>query len=224
MMNLCNRGRCLAALTLGWMLLVPATAGAVEQEIPLDGRGLYMAGVGFFSAFPSQSGGDSLVLHYGDLDTVSWVPGMLPVVDAHVLMVNASGRLVPEVKVKVSMFLGVGSISTLPPEDEISPGMDGLEESLFFERVFSVKKFEHATLRRVGLHDIALNEAVVDRMRQGLWPAYLRVEAHIVGKPDWVDATKPGTTDFLKIYPRATAPAQPGAPAAARPEEEQPES
>jgi len=222
MRNASTTSRRLAALWLGLALLLPTWAAAAEQTIRLEGRGLYVSGIGFFSAVPAESGRDSLVLHYGDLDTLSWVPGALPVVDAHVLLVNASGRLVPEVKVRVTMYLGAGPLATLPPEDAIAPGVEGLEESLFFERVFSVKKFQHATVRRVGLHDIALSDTVVDQMRQGAWPGYLRVEARIVEKPDWVEAPKPDASNFLKIYPRDAAPAQAGedpAPAEAAPPE-----
>jgi hypothetical protein len=162
---------------------------------------VYLVGVAFFSAFPTSEGEGVLAVNFGDLETLRWVPGALPVVDAHVMAVNSTGQRVPEMKVKVTLYLGVGSRSTLPAEEDIFPGAAGLHENLFFERVFTLKKFAHATIRRVSVNDIHLSEVVEDQMRQGRWPAYLRVEAQVVEKPDRVQVPLDVTTGFLKIVP-----------------------
>ncbi len=179
-------------------------AGAGVHRVHLEGRGVYLAGVACFSAFPTSEDEDTLAVHFGDLETLSWVPGALPVVDAHVMAVNSTGLQIPEIQVKVSLYLGVGSFSALPAEDEIFPGAEGLQESLFFQRVFTVKKFRHATIRRVAVTDIHLSEAINDQLRQGRWPSYLRVEAQVVGKPETVPIPLDATTGFLKIVPRDT--------------------
>ena len=199
-------------------LLLSPLAGAGVHRVRLEGRGVYLAGVAFFSAFPTSEDENILALHFGDLETLSWVPGALPVVDAHVMAVNSTGLQIPEIQVKVSLYLGVGSLSALPAEDEIFPGAEGLQESLFFQRVFTLKKFRNATIRRVAVTDIHLTEVINDQMRQGRWPGYLRVEAQVVGKPETVPTPIDMTTGFLKIVPRDTKakpapakqPAQPG--------------
>jgi hypothetical protein len=206
------------ALFLLASLLLSPLAGAAVHRVRMEGQGVYLAGVAFFSAFPTPEGSDTMLVNFGDLETLSWVPGAMPVVDAHVMAVNSTGRPLPEIKVKVSLYLGVASLSALPAEHEIFPGAEGLRESLFFERVFTVKKFLHATIRRVTVSDIHLSEAIEDKLRQGLWPGYLRVEAQVVEKPEAVPAPLDMTTGFLKIVPRdakekpapAKQPAQPG--------------
>lgn len=203
-------------LLASWLL--SPLAGAGVHRVRLEGRGVYLAGVAFFGAFPTTEDENTLAVNFGDLETLSWVPGALPVVDAHVMAVNTTGRQIPEIQVKVSLYLGVGSLSTLPSEDEIFPGAEGLVESLFFQRVFTLKKFRHATIRRVAVTDIHLSEAIEDQLRQGRWPSYLRVEAQVVGKPETVPVPLDVTTGFLKIVARDTnaksapakQPAQPG--------------
>lgn len=190
----------LAFVLLVSLLLAPL-AGAGVHRIRIEGRGVYLAGVAFFSAFPTSEDGGTLVVNFGDLETLRWVPGALPVVDAYVLAVNSTGLRIHELKVKVSLYLGVGARSVLPEEDEIFPGAEGLHESLFFERVFTLKKFANATIRRVSVSDIHLSEAIEDQIRQGRWPSYLRVEAQVVEKPDAVEVPLDVTTGFLKIVP-----------------------
>ncbi len=210
--------RITVALFLLTSLLLSPLVGAGVHRVRLEGRGVYLAGVAFFSAFPTSEDENILAVNFGDLETLSWVPGALPVVDAHVMAVNSTGRQIHEIQVKVSLYLGVGSLSALPAEDGIFPGAEGLQESLFFQRVFTVKKFRHATIRRVAVTDIHLSEAINDQLRQGRWPSYLRVEAQVVGKPETVPIPLDATTGFLKIVPRDTKakpapakqPAQPG--------------
>lgn len=194
------------AVVVSASLLLSPSAGAGVLRVQMEGPGVYLAGVAFFSAFPSSEGEGVLAVNFGDLETLYWVPGALPVVDAHVMAVNSTGRRIPEIKVKVSLYLGVGSRSALLAEDEIFPGAEGLHESLFFERVITLKAFLHATVRRVSVTDIHLSEIVEDQMRQGLWPAYLRVEALVVEKPESVQVPLDVTSGFLKIVPRDSDP------------------
>ncbi len=199
-----TRRQITVALFLLASLLLSPLAGAGVHRVLLEGRGVYLAGVAFFSAFPTSEDKNILAVNFGDLETLSWVPGALPVVDAHVMAVNSTGQQIHEIQVKVSLYLGVGSLSALPAEDEIFPGAEGLQESLFFQRVFTVKKFQHATIRRVAVTDIHLSEVINDQLRQGRWPGYLRVEAQVVGKPETVSVPLDMTTGFLKIVRRDT--------------------
>jgi hypothetical protein len=102
--------------------LLPSTASAGETEVTVQGGGLYLAGVGFFAAYPSSNEVGGLVVTFGDMETIPWVPGTLPVVDAHVLAVNASGRMVPEMGVKISLHLGLSPLADLPAEEDLHVG------------------------------------------------------------------------------------------------------
>jgi hypothetical protein len=53
--------------------------------------------------------------------------------------------------------------------------------------------------------DIHLNAAIADQMRQGSWPAYLRVEASVVKKPEWVETRQATTGGGLKVIPALEA-------------------
>jgi hypothetical protein len=193
--------RSLAILFL-FSLLPVKPADADVHRVRLEGRGVYLTGVAFFGAVPFAEKDDTLSVEFGDLEKLSWVPGALPVVDAHVMLVNSTGLQLPEIQVKVSLYLGVGSLSALPEEEDMVPGAEGIQEQLFFERVFKVSKFVHATIRRVSVSDIHLSEVIEDQTRQGRWPGYLRVEALVVGKPEQVAAPVDMTTDFLRIVMR----------------------
>jgi hypothetical protein len=196
----------LAVLLLLGISLMATPPRAGEQVVPLKAGGLYVAGVGFFAAVPYLGAdGQSMELRYGDLETLSWVPGTLPVVDAHVLLVNASNRTIPRIVVRVSIYLGSASLVGFPEEQAILPGAEGIQESLFFERDYTLNDLERGTMGRIAVTDIDTSHMVQNQFRQKRWPAYVRVEATLTEKPEDLEVPVPTATNFLKIVPREGA-------------------
>jgi hypothetical protein len=196
----------LAVFFLLGMTLVLTAPRAGEQVVPLKDAGLYLAGVGFFTAVPYQGAdGRTMELRYGDVETLSWVPGTLPVLDAHVLVINASARKVPRILVRVSIYLGTASLASFPEEEAILPGGAGTVESLFFEREYVLKGLARGSMDRIAVTDIGISHIIEDQYRQNRWPAYLRVEAMLMEKPEGMAAPMPRTSNFLKIVPRDVA-------------------
>ncbi len=204
----CARWRNLGRLVVLVVLLGVSSAGRTAvNKFRIEGPGLYLAGVGFFGAVPAEAGKDSIEVRFGDLETLDWVPGALPVVDAHVMLMNSSGRHVANLGVRVSLYLGSTVLSVIAAGEDLSPGAKNVRETLFFERVYTVRSLKHAQLGRVSINDIHLGDAIEDQMRQHRWPAYLRVEAQVVEKPPWLETPVDSTTRFLKVLPRHVVPA-----------------
>jgi len=205
--------RC-AALA-GALLVVPARAGEVRLEN--QGDGVYAAGISFFCAFPArgQEPGE-FILRYGDLPEMVWERGALNSVDAQVLVVNATPLRLPRIGVRVTLTLGQAALLAMPPPEELRPGGAGIVESLLFERTFSLDGVEAGSVGRVLVSDIQMAEIVKNLVRQKLWPAYLRAEAHLEGVPDEMKVAKPSASGLLRILLPAAAvtPATPAAPPA----------
>ena len=62
--------RITVALFLLASLFLSPLAGAGVHRVHLEGRGVYLVGVAFFSAFPISEDGDNLAVNFGDLETL----------------------------------------------------------------------------------------------------------------------------------------------------------
>jgi hypothetical protein len=183
----------------------PASAadGGATLTVSLPRPGVYAAGVSFFAATPEPAGSArEAAIRYGDLHTLRVSSGTLPLLDAQVLVVNATPLVVPSVPVRVSILLGRVPEASLPPESEIQPGAARIQELPFFERTYSIKNLVPGGIGRVLISDIQIADAMKDQLRQKLWPVYLLVEARIEGLPSDVEAVQPSTSAFIRLVPR----------------------
>lgn len=193
------------ALALAAAPAAPAAAadGGTTLSVALPRPGLYAAAVGFFAATPEPGASEKeIVLRYGDLRTLRIGAGTLPVLDAQVILANASPLTVPRQPVRVSVFLGRVPQANLPPEEEIRPGAPRIQEIPFYDRTYVVKDLAAGGVGRILIPDIQLSEAIREQVRQKIWPVYLRVEARLEEVPPDVEAVQPSVTGFIKLLPR----------------------
>ena len=190
------------------MTLISAPLAATEIEVTLTRNALQPVAISYFTAVPLPSeDAEQITIRYGDLTAIEWTAGSMANLDAHILLANTSHLELPTVDVRVSIFEGAAPLSNLPKKEEIRQGHPGIVETLFFERTYQVENLHPGALGRVTVMDIQIRTAIMDLVRQKLWPVYLRVEATISEPTGEITVVRPTISAILKILP-ATAPAR----------------
>ena len=191
-----------AALLLTGGVIAETPRG--EVVLPLD-PGLYVVGVGFFSANFSEveetEEGKQVRVRFGELDAIRWKEGSLPTLDAHVLVANLTGLWAADLPVRVTIFFGLTPEASVPPLEEIVPGAKGIAERRFFQRTYHMENLAPTSLGRISVRDIRLQDAIADYTRQKIWPVYLRVEAELEAVGKEVDVPRPVASAHLPILP-----------------------
>lgn len=190
------------SLLLALTAAAPAGPGGEASAQALSRPGLYAAAIRFFAATTEAGSSDKeIVLRSGDLGTLRLGPNSLPVLDAQVLLVNASPLRLEKLPVRVSISMGRAEVANLPAEEAIHPGAPGIQQIPFYDRTYVVPEIAAGGIGRILVPDIQVVVALKDQIRQQLWPVYLRLEAHIESSPGDVEIVQPAVSGFIRILP-----------------------
>lgn len=180
----------------------PAGPGGEALSLTLSRPGLYAAEVRFFAATTEPGTSEKeIVLRSGDLSTLRIGPNSLPIIDAQVLIANASPLRLEKIPVRVSMTMGRAEVARLPAEDAIQPGAPGIQQLPFYERTYVIPEIAAGGIGRVVVPDIQVVATLRDQVRQQLWPVYLKLEARIELAPGDVEIVQPTLSGFIRILP-----------------------
>jgi hypothetical protein len=190
------------SLLLALPAAAPAGSGGDVSALTLSRPGVYTAAVRFFAATTERGASEKeLVLRSGDLSTLRLGPNSLPIIDAQVLIANASPLRLEKIPVRVSISMGRAEIANLPAEEAIQPGAPGIQQLPFYERTYVVPEIAAGGVGRILVPDIQVVATLKEQIRQQLWPVYLRLEARIESVPGDVEIVQPSLSGFIRILP-----------------------
>jgi hypothetical protein len=189
-------------LLLALSSAAPAGPGGDATPLTLSRPGVYAAAVRFFAASTEPGSSDKeIVIRSGDLGTLRLGPNSLPIIDAQVLIANASPLRLEKIPVRVSLTMGRVEVANLPKEEAIAPGAPGIQQLPFYDRTYVVPEIAAGGVARILVPDIQIVATLKEQIRQHLWPVYLRVEARIESSPGDVEIVQPTVSGFIRILP-----------------------